>query len=151
MGAGHTVTALYELVPSGIELPDAASAARSERFPNGRPVVDALRYQAPVLQPTAAARTSELLTVKVRYKSATASTSQLIEQPLRPGSRASHLPFAAAVAEFGLLLREPAPLAPRWQALTERLRKVGGGGSAADREAFADLVEAAAGIKRQVR
>jgi Ca-activated chloride channel family protein len=113
--------------------------------------VDPLRYQAPALQPTAAARTSELLTVKVRYKAPDASTSQLMEQILRPGSAPSHLPFAAAVAEFGLLLRDPQPLTPRWSALSARLKSVSGGGSAADRESFGELVETAAGIKRQVR
>jgi hypothetical protein len=55
-----------------------------------------------------------------------------------------HLPFAAAVAEFGLLLRDPAPLAPRWQALASRLKAVSGGGPAADREAFDELVAMAA-------
>ena len=111
LGAGHTVTALYELVPAGVELPDAASSGSgSARLPNGRPVVDALRYQAPALQPTVAARTGELLTVKVRYKAPEASASRLVEQVLRPGGAASHLPFAAAVAEFGMLLRDPQPL-----------------------------------------
>jgi Ca-activated chloride channel family protein len=151
MGAGHTVTALYELVPAGIEVPESPTTSPSSRFPNGRPVVDPLRYQAPALQPTAAARTSELLTVKVRYKAPDASTSQLMEQILRPGSAPSHLPFAAAVAEFGLLLRDPQPLTPRWSALSARLKSVSGGGSAADRESFGELVETAAGIKRQVR
>jgi Ca-activated chloride channel family protein len=150
LGAGHTVTALYELVPTGIEVPDRTSASGPSRLPNGRPVVDALRYQAPVLQPTPAARAGELLTVKVRYKAPDASTSQLVEQVLRPGRTASHLPLAAAVAEFGMLLRDPQPSTPRWRALSARLKDVTGG-SAADREAFGELVETAAGIKRQVR
>jgi Ca-activated chloride channel family protein len=151
LGAGHTVTALYELIPTGIELHDVASGGSGmARLPNGRPVVDQLRYQAPVLQPTVAARAGELLTVKVRYKAPDASTSQLMEQVLRPGRAPSHLPFAAAVAEFGMLLRDPQPLTPRWRALSDRLRTIAGG-SAADRESFGELVEAAAGIKRQIR
>ena len=151
LGAGHTVTALYELVPAGIDLTDAASTgAGLARGPNGRPVVDPLRYQASILQPTAAARTGELLTVKVRYKAPEAATSELIERVLRPGSAAMHLPFAAAVAEFGLLLRDPQPLTSRWTALSTRVKAVTGG-SLADRQSFAELVDAAAGIKRQVR
>jgi len=47
-----------------------------------------------------------LLTVKVRYKAPSASESQLIEQPMRPGGAAPHVAFAAAVAEFGMILRD---------------------------------------------
>lgn len=53
IGAGHTVTALYEVVPAGGAL-DA-------------PMADALRYQKPG-EPTPEARSGEMLTVNVRYK-----------------------------------------------------------------------------------
>jgi len=93
LGAGHTVTALYEIVPVGA--PGA---------------VDPLKYQS---VPTAApAPTSaELLTVKLRYKEPQGLTSRKLEVPLtgtaRPIQEASeNLRFTAAVAQFGMLLRQ---------------------------------------------
>jgi Ca-activated chloride channel family protein len=93
LGAGHTVTALYELVPVGAE----------------QPLVDALKYQLPKQRPGSA--TSEVLTVKLRYKAPQGSTSQLLTQPLAGAAvpivqASADQQFAAAVAEFGLLLRQ---------------------------------------------
>ena len=94
MGAGHTVTALYELVPAG------------ERVPSGD--VDPLKYQrpaeTPVYQPTPS---NELMNVKVRYKAPDGETSKLLEFPVRDASQrmSANLGFASAVAEFGMLLR----------------------------------------------
>ena len=74
MGAGHTVTALYELVPAG------------ERVPSGD--VDPLKYQrpaeTPVPQPTPS---NELMNVKVRYKAPDGETSKLLEFPVRDASQ----------------------------------------------------------------
>ena len=70
---------------------------------------------------------------------------------MRPGGAAPHLPFAAAVAEFGMLLRDRQAQSPRWSSLSARLRGLTGASSSADREAFSELVEAAAGLKRQIR
>jgi Ca-activated chloride channel family protein len=142
LGAGHTVTALYELIPADVD--------DSPAQPLRRPEVDPLRYQVarPVVNQKYA---EELLTVKVRYKAPSASESQLMEQPMRPGGAAPHVAFAAAVAEFGMLLRDQNPHVRRWSALSARLRGLTGAGSFADREGFGDLVETAAGLKRQVR
>jgi Ca-activated chloride channel family protein len=95
LGAGHTVTALYEIVPVG---------ADSEI---GMPGVDPLRYQTPP-RVTRRAGHDELAFVKVRYKRPQGSTSRLIEHPVRDsGDRVSEdFTFAAAVAGFGMLLRE---------------------------------------------
>jgi Ca-activated chloride channel family protein len=95
LGAGHTVTALYEIVPVGVD---------SEI---GAPGVDPLRYQTPP-RVTRRGGTDELAFVKVRYKRPQGSTSRLIEQPVRDsGERVSEdFTFAAAVAGFGMLLRE---------------------------------------------
>jgi Ca-activated chloride channel family protein len=107
LGAGHTVTALYEIVPVG-------SASRV-----GTPTVDPLRYGAEAVRSdrTEAARgedrargdASELAFVKVRYKEPTGSTSRLITQPVESRGRdrlSADFRFAAAVAGFGMLLRE---------------------------------------------
>ena len=98
MGAGHTVTALFEVVPRGVEINVDA--------------VNLLRYQ-PQPQPLARdAQTSrEMLNLKIRYKDPEASESRLLSVPLvdRGGSFANasaDFRFAAAVAGFGMILRD---------------------------------------------
>ncbi len=92
IGSGHSVTALYELVPAGVEV-DA-------------PSVDPLKYQTPP-QPTRSASPDELVTVKLRYKAPDGETSRLISTPIRSQERplTANLGFASAVAEVGMLLR----------------------------------------------
>ena len=92
VGAGHSVTALYEVVPVGV-----AFQART---------VDPLKYQAP-RAPASSAANGELATVKLRYKAPEGSASSLLAFAVRDdGADASpDLRFAAAVAEFGMLLR----------------------------------------------
>lgn len=97
IGAGHSLTALYEVGPAGATEPAA------------RPVVDALRYQASA-SGTNAAGSGELLTVKVRYKAPSSDTSRLVPLSLQDRHRAlgdtsSNFRFSAAVAGFGMLLR----------------------------------------------
>ena len=91
IGAGHTVTALYELT-----LVD--SRAR---------LIDPLRYGAEPRR--AAAGAGEAAFVRLRYKAPDGDVSQLIEQPVRTRDVAARpsaeLRFAAAVAAFGQLLR----------------------------------------------
>ncbi len=91
IGAGHTVTALYELIPPG------------EPVPTGS--VDPLKYQAP--RAPAATQTKEVLTVKVRYKAPDGDASRLISASManRVATDAPNIGFAAAVAEWGMLLR----------------------------------------------
>ncbi len=96
IGAGHTVTALYEIVP-----PDA---------PSGVANVDPLKYQRPQAS-TEAASSGELLTVKLRYKEPDGERSKLLSQPVRDdGKSYAHatedFQFAAAVASFGMILRD---------------------------------------------
>lgn len=92
MGAGHSVTALYELIPAG--------------QPIDVPSIDPLKYQQPGTF-SAAARSDEAMTVKIRYKAPDGDTSALMDVPV--ANRlvdSAHLGFAAAVAEFGMLLRD---------------------------------------------
>ncbi len=98
MGAGHSVTALYELIPAG--------------EPIDIPGVDPLKYQA-TTSPTAAARSGELLNVKLRYKAPNGDTSRLLETPVHTTNASwqeAHPDFkwASAVAGFGLVLRKSA-------------------------------------------
>jgi Ca-activated chloride channel family protein len=95
VGSGHSVTALYEVVPVGV------NTDVTIRMP------DSLRYQRRNTQPSEAAG-PELLFVKVRYKAPDGDESRLITQPLLAGTRSTpsvDFQFQAAVAEFGLLLR----------------------------------------------
>ena len=95
MGSGHTVTALYEIVPMGVEVP----------------VQDAgdLKYQGPAKH-TIAASSGEWLTFRVRYKdpdseAATELAFPLSKESLRKAG-STDFRFAAAAAAFGLLLRD---------------------------------------------
>jgi hypothetical protein len=140
------VTVLYEIVPVG--------AARSEAGPADRPAVDPLRYQPQAPQPRteAAPRSTppsgEWLNVKVRYKLPERETSELISQPVRAGGRPRVLPMAAAVAEFGLILRDEPRNTSRWNALLRRLDSVDGPSAWTERSSFREMVEIAAGIGR---
>jgi Ca-activated chloride channel family protein len=104
IGAGHTVTALYEVVPVGAGATDPAASV---------PPVDSLKYQSPTAS-TAQAEAKgspEMVTVKLRHKKPDGDTSQLIERSFTDnGSKfenaAPDLKFAAAVAEFGMILRD---------------------------------------------
>ncbi len=99
MGAGHSVTALYEVVPVGVR---GTVVARES---------DPLRYAGTDADPSRpAAAGDELLHVSLRYKRPGESTSRLITKALRRADlreRASDdLRFAASVASFGMLLRD---------------------------------------------
>jgi Ca-activated chloride channel family protein len=152
LGAGHTVTALYEVVPAGVEFDDTTAA-------NGRPVVDPLKYQpAPATTssattPKAVTRSDEWLTVKARYKEPEGDVSALIEKSVRPGGTLRHLPFATAVAEFGLLLRDGASGENRrWETLSRTLAGMTVSPAlAADKAAFVELVDTAKGLARLSR
>jgi Ca-activated chloride channel family protein len=135
LGAGHTVTALYELVPVGAD----------------KPLVDALKYQLP--QPKPGSATSEILTVKLRYKEPQGSASKLLAQPLAgaavPITQASaDQQFAAAVAEFGLLLRQSEQRGTATYGTAAQLAQAGRGPDADGyRAELVRLVKLAEGLK----
>lgn len=96
MGAGHTVTAFYEVVPAGVKSDFTGK-------------VDDLKYQKTKPAPTATNNSKELLTVKLRYKAPDGNTSKKIEHPLIDDKKekvSSDFRFASAVAMFGQLLRD---------------------------------------------
>ncbi|HEU6451842.1 MAG TPA: von Willebrand factor type A domain-containing protein [Gemmatimonadaceae bacterium] len=95
LGAGHSVTALYEVIPVGA--PDADSVRKG----------DPLRYQSTDVR-TAAAGKDELLYVKLRYKEPEGGASKLLTHVVRDrvAEPSADFRFAAAVAEFGMLLRD---------------------------------------------
>ncbi|WP_375515027.1 von Willebrand factor type A domain-containing protein [uncultured Nostoc sp.] len=99
IGAGHSVTALYEIIPTGtksdVKLPE----------------VDPLRYQRSA-ETALDAASNELMLLKLRYKLPQDSTSQLITQTIQDDDLktdqipSTNLRFAAAVATFGMVLRD---------------------------------------------
>jgi Ca-activated chloride channel family protein len=102
MGAGHTVTALFEVVPKGGQVPG--------------PSVDPSKYTQPQAGAAALSRnaagnsSNEMLTLRVRYKLPDSDTSSRMDVPLVDRNQSfnqasSDFRFAAAVAEFGMVLR----------------------------------------------
>ncbi|MBT5874341.1 MAG: VWA domain-containing protein, partial [Candidatus Latescibacteria bacterium] len=96
LGAGHTVTALYEVVPRGGEGPSTS--------------VDSLKYQTTEIR-SGAYTSAEMMTVKMRFKRPGVERSEAIELlvsdiQLDLKSTTENFRFASAVAEFGLLLRK---------------------------------------------
>jgi Ca-activated chloride channel homolog len=97
IGAGHTVTALYEVVPFGTELPGLARA-------------DEDKYSDPPSSEFTELN-GELLTVRLRYKLPDGKTSSLLETPVKDSGRkleeaSDDYKFAASVVGFGMLLRD---------------------------------------------
>jgi Ca-activated chloride channel family protein len=96
LGAGHSVTALYEIVPYGVEVPGAN--------------VDSLKYQTTSISPEAF-ESPEMMTVKFRYKLPDGLVSRLITRPVQDTAldfdkTSDDFRFAASVAQFGMLLRD---------------------------------------------
>ena len=90
LGAGHSVTALYEIIPPGGEVPNAA--------------VDPLKYQSTAVRDGG----SELATVKLRYKEPNGETSKLLTRVVNDAvdpMLSDNLRLASGVAELGMLLR----------------------------------------------
>ena len=96
IGAGHTVTAIYEVVPKGVKLKV--------------PGIDPLRYQTPVAT-NGAATTGEMFTLKLRYKEPDGKKSKLMKSVVKDGGKSfdqasNDFRFAAAVAAYGMTLQD---------------------------------------------
>lgn len=137
IGAGHSVTALYEIVPVGVNVDG--------------PIVDALKYQREP-RDTRAAASGELMTVKVRFKAPDGETSRLLThvQMDRPSAMTANLGFASAVAEFGMLLREsPARGDASFESAVSRARMFRGRDDEGYRNEFVQLVERASSLRQE--
>ena len=96
LGAGHTVTAFYEIIPAGVK--------------NKYGGVDELKYQQTTPpQTTQGVQNNELMTVKLRYKNLNSSSSEKMELPVIISDKnkvaSPDFTFASAVIMFGQLLR----------------------------------------------
>jgi Ca-activated chloride channel homolog len=139
IGAGHTVTALYEVVPAGKSVPV--------------PGVDPLKYQQP-RQPAEAAKSKELLTVKLRHKEPDGDTSKLLEVPVEDAEVKSvpteDFRFAASVAAFGMLLRgSPHKGVATYAGVLELAQESKGRDPQGYRAEFCELVRKAAALTQE--
>ena len=135
IGAGHTVTAIYEITPAG----------------SGGELNDPLRYQSSEPAPTGVA--SELGFLKIRYKDPNGSTSKLISAPIAqdlvvkdvaqagPDQR-----FAAAVAAFGQKLKGSNYGDMNWQQIADLASGAKGDDKDGYRAEFVQLVKLAAAL-----
>ncbi|HEX4877874.1 MAG TPA: von Willebrand factor type A domain-containing protein [Chitinophagaceae bacterium] len=136
LGSGHTVTALYEIIPVGV---------KSDFLQK----VDSLKYQKNTTPLSASSQTDEILTVKFRYKAPDADVSKLIEHPvldkqLAIAKTSDNFRFAAAVAQFGLLLRNSEfKSAASFDNVLSLARKAKGYDEEGYRSEFVRLVESA--------
>lgn len=95
IGSGHSVTALYEIIPTGVK--DSFTTS-----------VDDLKYQK--IMPSNTRNSNELLTIKLRYKEPSGGRSRLLMKAVTTNtsgidSTSDNFRFAAAVAEFGMILK----------------------------------------------
>ena len=141
IGAGHTVTALYEIIPAG-------------RSVQGSPSVDPLKYQQPEKKSVAAS--NEILTVKVRYKAPDGEKSSLLEIPLAaveipsPDKASEDFRFATAVAAFGMKLRGSPHIGEMtWAEIQDIARGALGKDPGSYRAEFLTLVEKAKALEKE--
>ncbi|MBI5426269.1 MAG: VWA domain-containing protein [Opitutae bacterium] len=152
IGAGHTVTALYEVIPVGVAMPDVGS-------------VDALKYQKTDVGGRKtddggrmtnarglAGANGELLTLKIRYKEPAGDVSTKLEFPLRDSGQAFadasvDFKFAAAVAAFGMRLKDsPHHGEASFAAISDWAREGTGDDAGGYRAEFVGLVGDAASL-----
>ena len=137
LGAGHSVTALYELVPHGIEPPKGLRkrAGKHLRYQRGRSL-------------TRDAASNEWMTVAVRFKAPRASRSKRMEvvmkgRPNTVDEATDDFRFAAAVAMYGMELRDSEH---RGNTTLRKIRRLAKGAQGHDlagyRASFVELVDA---------
>ncbi len=135
IGAGHSVTALYEIVPA-----------------KNKPVDNSLTYIETRIKPDAVG-SDEILSVNLRYKLPADDNSQLIAHSLKKSSTkmemaSENLRFASAVAEFGLLLQNSTFKAhASYAGVAQRAQSARDGDSYGYRSEFIQLVKTVDAMK----
>jgi len=139
IGAGHSVTALYEVIPAGQKVEN--------------PGVDELKYSK--VAPSDTNFSNELLTVKLRYKEPKENESKLLTMGLPDKNNSienasDNLKFASAIAQFGLILRDSKYKGSANFSNVQNLANASLGNDLKNyRNDFLDLVRKAAGLKRE--
>jgi Ca-activated chloride channel homolog len=141
LGSGHTVTALYEIIPAGVE-----SGFTED--------VDELKYQK-VKKSKKEESSNEIMTIKFRYKEPDGNKSKLMvhvvtNQQTSAEQTSENFRFATAVAQFGMLLRNSAFKA---DASYDKVLKLAAGAKGSDEEGyraeFIKLVQTVASIAKK--
>lgn len=139
LGAGHSVTALYELIPSG------------EASDQKQPSVPDLRYQEQRVKDRAN-QVNEIGILKLRYKEPDGKNSKLIKQPLKPTEKlktTNNFYWASAVAMFGMQLRNSSYKGETSYNLIKKTAKHGLGTDAKGyRKGFMMMIKQAANLER---
>jgi Ca-activated chloride channel family protein len=141
LGSGHTVTALYEIIPAGVK----SSFLES---------VDPLKYQDNKKPGNDHYNLDEVMTVKFRYKAPGGHESKLIVHPVNDrqvafDNMSDNFRFAAAVAEFGMLLRKSEFMAnSSFAHVGAMARKAKGADDEGYRTEFIRLVESAGSLAK---
>jgi Ca-activated chloride channel family protein len=134
LGSGHTVTAIYEIIPAGIK--DTMMGS-----------VDSLKYQQPAKGSNGSK--TEMMTVKARYKPVNSETSVLLQYPIINNftsieTASENLRFSASVAAFGMLLRNSTfKGAASYDMVLQMAKKAKGEDEEGYRAEFVKLVEKA--------
>lgn len=140
LGAGTTVTALYEIIPANV----AASL----------PEVDKLKYQETVIKEESIG-TNEMMNLKFRYKDPNDSVSKLITKSIDDKSiglnkTSDNFRFSAAVAGFGLLLRDSQYKGDiNFQKVLDLAINAKGQDKEGYRDEFIKLVQSVSSLKKQ--
>ncbi len=141
LGSGHTVTALYEIIPVGVK------SSFLEK-------VDDLKYQDDKLNASAGAGSDEMMTIKLRYKKPDEDVSKLIVHPVVDtkvaiAKTSDNFRFAASVAQFGMLLRNSEfKSASSFSNVLGLARKAKGNDEEGYRSEFIRLVESAKSLAK---
>lgn len=138
LGAGHSVTALYEVIRRGVDSDVEVPTAGELKYQDER-------------APSEQAASDELLTVKLRYKAPDGDTSRLFERSLQRATVeqdvSSDFHFAASVAGFGMLLRDSEYKGDLTLDEVRRLAEQGRGEDArGTRAGFISLIEDSRGL-----
>ncbi len=140
IGAGHSVTALYEIVPA--------------QATNGTRDVDALRYQTAPLVVNAPDVERELLSIKVRYKAPNAAQSELRryaidDHHIALAKTSDAFRWSAAIASFGMWLRNsPHKGTTSLPQISELARSAMAGDAHGDKHELLELMTQAGNLKR---
>ncbi|MDZ4289095.1 MAG: von Willebrand factor type A domain-containing protein [Prosthecobacter sp.] len=152
IGAGHSVTALYELVPANLPPGAEPRAGVDDLKYQPRPQPAAAAAAPAATEPVSEAQSKEALTVKLRYKEPEGAVSKLIEVPVNDDARridtaSSEFKFTAAVAGFGLLLRHSSYAGTlNWDQVRDLAQQGKGADPHGYRGEFLQLLEKARGV-----
>ncbi|MFC4262955.1 von Willebrand factor type A domain-containing protein [Ferruginibacter yonginensis] len=141
LGSGHTVTALYEVVPVGVALPHGVS-------------VPALKYQQNITSPYIRPFFAEMANINFRYKAPDGDESKLITQavpnkPLPFNEASNNIRFASTVAQFAMQLRSGDFSKMTW--VIENATAAMGDDKEGYRKEFVMLAEKVSGIAKNNR